>query len=137
MRITIALLTCLGVMLLVLAAGLSWRAHGVERTSVVATGVVTALNEGPFHAEVKVTGADGRKFNYVENSSHAPLAVGEKLAVRYQPAAPVETAQVASGGVYGLATGVAFTGALIILAACLSPFLVGRFPGVLVFPLRR
>ncbi len=137
MRITVSLLTCVGVVLLLLAAGLAWRAHGAAGSSVVATGVVTALNEGPYHAEVEVDGADGRKFNYVENSSHAPLAVGEKLAVRYQPASPVETAQVASGGVYGLATGVAITGALIILAALLSPFLVARFPGLLAFPIRR
>ena len=135
MRTVVACLALLGVLTLALSVALALRAQDSRRHSVTANGVVTALNEGPYHAEVSVTGADGRRFDYVEDSSERPLAVGQTIAVRYLPSAPEQTARIARGGA-DLPVELAIMGALMILAALLSPLLVRRFPGVLASPIR-
>ena len=137
MRITVLMLTLLGLLVLLLSGGLGLHAHADQTTSVIATGVVTSLNEGPYHAEVEVTGVDGRKFTYTENGSHRPLQVGRTVSVRYQPSAPAETAHIAGQGAYSLAGSLAVLGVLIVLAAWLSPLLTARFPNLFAFPIRR
>ena len=137
MRIPILLLTLVGGLMLLAAAAVAVQGRATQSSGVFAKGVVTSLNEGPYHAEVEVTGLDGRRFTYAENGSQAPLQVGQVLSVRYEPSSPAETARIAGKGGYSLAGSLAGVGVLILLAAWLSPLLTARFPGMFAFPIRR
>lgn len=135
MRIIVTFLVLLGILMLALSGVLALHAQHARKHSVTAPGVVTALNDGPYHAEVSVQGANGRRFDYVENSSERPLAVGQALTVRYSPATPEQTARVEQGGA-NLPLEIAGVGLFMILAAFASPVLVKRFPGLFAFAIR-
>ena len=135
MRFTIIGLCLMGVVLLAVAGVLAAREQDFRRRSVTAPGVVSMLNEGPYHAEVSVRAADGHRFDYVENSSERPLAVGEALTVRYDRSNPEATARVERGGA-NLPLEFAGAGFLMILAALASPLLVRTFPGLFTFAIR-
>ncbi len=117
------------------AIALYSQSHSVG--AVTAPGIVAALNDGPYHANVRVTPNSSTPFEYDENASSDPLAVGQHIIVRYQPSNPTGTAVVASRGVYRTALSFVVLAFGFWLAALVSPPLVRRFPNVLGFPIYR
>lgn len=122
--------------MLLAALPIAWTSHRFAEKACTAPAMVTSLLAGPLHAEVEVNPGNGRSFSYVENSSRQPLSVGQHVTVRYDPARPEASAQVASVGIYRTAVEVALTGTVMILMALCSPMLVRAFPTLLTFSLR-
>ena len=135
-RLWTTMFVLFGFVALAIAAGCAWYARSTAKEAVVAPGEVIALNHGPRHVSVRVLPKSGTPFVYDENSSSAPLQVGQKILVRYVPSNPGSSAVVASRGIYSTAISFVLLALGFWLAALISPPLVRRFPNVLAFPIR-
>lgn len=144
MRITVWGMVALAALLFAVAGVIANRGGSSVATAprvVIATGVVTALADGPHHAVVRVAPAGDPAFTFPANTQ-AGLTVGQQVVVRYRPNAPVATARVADGAkhgeddAHGDVRGLVLVGIALLIAAVLSPLLVRWFPGLLAFRFR-
>ncbi|MES3152617.1 DUF3592 domain-containing protein [Sphingomonas faeni] len=112
----------------------------VDRATILAPGVVTALADGPHHAIVTVAPRGGSPFTFPANTQ-AGLGEGQQVTVRYRPDEPVATAHVIDAGatVNGNATivwSLVVLGVLLLAAAGIGPYLVQWYPDMFAFRIR-
>lgn len=140
MRVTLFFMLCLAAVCFVSAFKIATSPPTVDRATITAPGVVTALADGPHHAIVTVAPRGGSPFTFPANTQ-AGLDKGQHVTVRYEPAEPVATAHVVDAGAAGngKATTVwslVLVGVLLVAAAGLGPYLVRWYPDVFAFRLR-
>lgn len=139
MRVTVWALLALA-LLSFAAAAIVAGTRGRASASTTAPGVVRQLLDGPHHALVEVSPANGAPFTFPANTQGG-LAPAQRVTVRYEVAMPRETAQVVTAGDdgddrAGTVRGLVVVGVALLVAAALSPLLVRWFPGLLGFRVR-
>ncbi len=114
---------------LMVAAGLNLRAENAFLNRAErADGLVTRLNAGPVHPQVRFTTGSGATVEYAQGGWITPVAVGERVAVLYDPADPRGSARFDSVGArHGTSLAMAMLGLLFIFvggaAAANAPWL--------------
>lgn len=102
---------------LLVSAGLNLRAETafLDRAER-ADGVVTRLNAGPVHPQVRFTTQNGALVECAQGGWITPVAVGERVAVLYDPVSPRQTARFdILGARHGTSMATAVLGALFLL----------------------
>ncbi len=131
------LFAALGLVALLIAAVIAVQQRKEQQApdTIVAAGIVTRLNAGPYHADIEVRPAGGSNFTYAENS-RTPLALGQRVKVLYRASAPGETARLADGNPYAAAIDFGIIGIVLIVIGLLIPRILARFPNLLISPIR-
>ena len=140
MRVTLFFLLCLAAVCFVSAFKIATSPVSVDRATIMAPGVVTALADGPHHAIVTVAPRGGSPFTFPANTQ-AGLDKGQQVTVRYRPGEPVATAHVIEVGATGdgnaaIVWSLVVMGVLLLAAAGISPYLARWYPDVFAFRIR-
>ena len=135
MRLTFWVLLGLASLCFVLAGLSASRGSQTDARAVTASGIVRELVDGPHHVLVEVKPPNGPSFVFPANTQ-VGLQPGQKVAVRYLPDEPRETARAVSDDASSGAWPFLIVGLMFLGAALLSPTLVRMFPDWLAFRVR-
>lgn len=111
----------LGAVALVVAALLAARTAEFVRSAARAEGEVVRLNAGGSHPEVAFTTTTGERVSYPQGGFIAGYAVGDRVRVLYDAAAPAATARIdAVGSLWAWPLIVGFLGSAFVLLGWLN-----------------
>ncbi len=107
-----------GLVLLVVAVNMAGRSWRFASHSLIAPGVVTRLEAGPSHPEVRFTTRAGEIVTYSQGGLVFGYRAGQAVRVRYDPGAPRTRANVDTWlATWGVAAGLALLGLVMLAGA--------------------
>ena len=107
-----------GLILLVVAASMAGQSWRFAQGSLTAPGIVTRLEAGPSHPEIRFTTRAGEVVTYSQGGLVFGYRAGQGVRVRYDPAAPRTRANVDTWlATWGLALAVGGLGLVILAGA--------------------
>jgi hypothetical protein len=84
----------IGVIFLICAASVASYTNDFLNSSVVVSGRVVGLDNGPNHPEIEFVTLKGERISRTQSGFIPPLEMGDRVAIRYRPDAPLQTARL-------------------------------------------
>ena len=107
-----------GLVLLVVAASMAAQSWRFSQHALIAQGVVTRLEAGGSHPEIRFTTQAGEVVTYSQGGAVFGYRAGQPVRVRYDPTAPRARANVDTWlATWGVALGVALLGLMFLAGA--------------------
>lgn len=93
-----------------------YRTFQFTKNAASAEGVVSGLNYGASHPQIKFTAQDGREIQYAQNGLIGGYAVNERVKVLYEPQNPSNACVDSFGALWGFQTLALILGMFLIAA---------------------